>query len=79
VPSLSSEILIFNIIRTNKNKTAIAPTYTIRNVIGKNSRPSKKRRTDKLKKDKIRNRTENTGFFEITTINDEIIPNPAKI
>jgi hypothetical protein len=46
--------------------------------MGRNSRPNKKSRTDKLKKDRIKNKTENTGFFEITTISDEMTPNPAK-
>jgi hypothetical protein len=46
--------------------------------MGKNSRPNKKSKTDKLKKDKIKNKTENTGFLEITTIKEEIAPKPEK-
>jgi hypothetical protein len=58
---------MFNIIKTNRNKTAIAPTYTTRNVIGKNSKFNKNNKDETLQKVKIRNKTEKTGFLEAIT------------
>jgi len=58
---------MFNIIKTNKNKTAMAPTYTTRNVIGRNSKFNKKSRAETLQKERIKNKTEYTGFFEVIT------------
>jgi hypothetical protein len=59
--------LIFNIINTNKNRTATAPTYTTKKAIGKNSKLNKKANADTLKNEKIKNKTENIGFFVHTT------------
>jgi len=57
-PSLTIDSEIFNIITTNKNRTATAPTYTIRRVIAKNSALKIKNIIAALKKVKIKNRTE---------------------
>ena len=48
----------FNIITTNKNNTATAPTYTINMIIPKNSAPIIIKRQDMLIKSKIRKKTE---------------------
>ena len=47
--SLNNAIRIFNNITTNINKTAIAPTYTIRNTRGRYSSSNKKRIQEILK------------------------------
>ena len=70
---------IFNIIITNKNKIAIAPTYTIKNKIGKNSIPNINNKIDKLKKDKTKDKTECMGFVVLITVQPDIIPPRAKI
>ena len=57
-PSFINESLIFNIITTNKKRTATAPTYTIINVIAKNSALKSKKIIAVLKKVKIKNSTE---------------------
>jgi hypothetical protein len=69
---------MFNIIKTNKNKTATAPTYTTMNTTGKNSSSNKKSNAETLKNERIRNKTEKMGFLDKTTIKEEIIPNEAK-
>ena len=56
---------------TNKKSTATAPTYTTTSIIAKNSAPSKTKRPAEFTKVKIKNKTECTGFLELTTINDE--------
>ena len=48
----------FNIITTNKNKTATAPTYTINIIIPKNSAPIIMNKHDMLIKSKIKKKTE---------------------
>ena len=63
---------MFNIITTNKNKTATAPTYTIKSSIAKNSAPIKTKRPVALKNVRIRKKTECTGFLVIITIIEEI-------
>ena len=57
-----------NIITTNKNKTATAPTYTTRSIIAKNSAPNRINSPAALTKLKIKNKTEWTEFFELITI-----------
>ena len=64
---------------TNKNKIAIAPIYTIKKRIGKNSIPKSKSNIDKLKKAKTKDKTECIGFIELITIHPDIIPPIAKI
>ena len=49
---------IFNIITTNKNNTARAPTYTIISINAKNSAPSNMKNPATPKKDVISQRTE---------------------
>ena len=49
---------IFNIITTNKNKTAIAPTYTIIKTNAKNSSLNIRRIKEALQNVKIKNKTE---------------------
>lgn len=73
---LKLTILTFNIITTNKNKTAIAPTYIIMNIKPKNSTLKRKRIIDELKKVNIKKRTECTGFSDKKTkrlLNSKII------
>ena len=60
--------LIFNIITTNKNKTAIAPTYTMINIKDKNSAPRSKSKLATLQKTKIKKRTECTALDKLITI-----------
>ena len=60
-----------SIITTNKKRTATAPTYTIINIIAKNSACKITKRPAALKKAKIRNKTEWTGFLDEITIKDE--------
>jgi hypothetical protein len=65
---------MFNIIKTNKNKTAIAPTYIIKNIKGRYSTSKRKRIHEISQKHRIKKRIEKIGFLERTTIMDEIIP-----
>ena len=63
--------MIFSIIKTKRNKTATAPTYTTKNVIGKNSKLNKNNNAETLKNEKIKKRTEKIGFFvQITKIDE---------
>ena len=62
----------FNIITTNKNKTATAPTYTINIIIPKNSAPIIIKRHEILIKSKIKKKTECTVFFETVTMMAEM-------
>lgn len=66
--SLLGTTFIFNIITTNKNSTAIAPTYTINSKNARNSAPNKIRIPVMLQKTVIRNSTECTAFDKQTTI-----------
>merc|ERR1711991_518201 len=63
----------FNIITTNKNKTATAPTYTIKIIIPKNSAPTIIKRHPTDIKSKIKKKTELTVFLDVITIRDEKI------
>ena len=65
---INDVIWISNIITTNINKTATAPTQTTTRIIAKNSAPNKTNRPAELKNANIRNKTECTGFFEDITI-----------
>jgi hypothetical protein len=47
-----------NIIITNKNKTAIAPIYTIINIIAINSLRNKKKKNDPIRKQIIKKKIE---------------------
>jgi hypothetical protein len=68
----------FNIITTNKNKTATAPTYIIISNIAKNSAPNNINNPAELKKAKISQRTECTGWRERVTNTAEQIETIAK-
>tara|TARA_B110000093_G_scaffold117047_1_gene125349 strand:+ start:3532 stop:3852 length:321 start_codon:yes stop_codon:yes gene_type:complete len=59
--------LTFNIITTNKNNTAIAPTYTIIKIKPKNSALNKNKIPEALQKAAIKKRTECTGFCDNMT------------
>tara|TARA_B100000787_G_C16199283_1_gene303675 strand:+ start:12126 stop:12410 length:285 start_codon:yes stop_codon:yes gene_type:complete len=72
--SFNSANLIFNIIKTNRKSTAIAPTYIIRNNKGRYSTSNKNKRHEISQKHRIKKSIEKIGFFEITTITLEIIP-----
>jgi hypothetical protein len=65
-------VFILNIITTNKNRTAIAPTYTINNRKPKNSAPNKIKMPDILQKTVIKNSTEWMAFAKLITIIAEI-------
>lgn len=54
---------MFNNITTNKNKTEIAPTYTIKIKIAKNSTPKAIERQELKKKIKTKARIEWTGLL----------------
>ena len=58
VPSFNSDNFIFSIINTNKKRTAIAPTYTIKKRIGKNSTFKINNKQEKLKNASIRKSAE---------------------
>ena len=58
---------ISSIITTNKNKIATAPMYTIANIMPTNSAPIKINKNVELRKARIKNKTELTGFFEKIT------------
>ena len=62
--SSNSIILIFNIITTKRNKTAIAPTYTIKNIRATNSIFNIINTKETLQKTKIKYKIECIGFFE---------------
>ena len=66
----------FNIIITNKNNIAIAPTYTIKKINAINSTSNKIKSIAALVKATISQKTECTGFkADITIIPDKITPN----
>ena len=64
---LNSTIFMFSIIKTNRNKIAIAPTQTIISVTGIKSSWRKKINEEKLKKDNTKNSAENTGLADRIT------------
>jgi uncharacterized protein YpbB len=66
--ALKTVVFMFNIITTKRNKTAIAPTYTIKNKNAKNSAPKSKRRPATLQNTKIKKSTECTAFDNPITI-----------
>jgi hypothetical protein len=66
-------VFIFNIITTNKNSTAIAPTYTIKNIKEKNSAPRTSSKPATLQKTTIKNNTECTALDSVTTIMADMI------
>jgi hypothetical protein len=72
--SFISASFIFSIIKTNKNRTAIAPTYIIKNIKGRYSTSRRKRMQEISQKHRIKKRIEKIGFLERTTIALEIIP-----
>ena len=63
----------FNIITTNKNKTATAPTYTIKRIIPKNSAQIMINKQPTEIKSRIRKKTELTVFLDVITIKAEKI------
>lgn len=66
-------VFIFNIIITNKNNTAIAPTYTIKNNKDKNSTSIKSKRLIMLQNKNIKNKTECTALDKLIIIIPETI------
>jgi ribosome maturation protein Sdo1 len=68
---LDSLIFISNIITTNKNKTAMAPTYTTIKISEINSTSNKSSKPAAAIKVNIKNRTEWTGLLTLITIIDE--------
>jgi len=66
--SLDSFTLIFNIITTNRKRTAIAPTYIMINIIAINSIFDKMSNPVALQKTSVRNATEWIGFLDTITI-----------
>lgn len=70
---------MFSIITTNRNRIAIAPTYTIRYEIPTNPTPRSSRYPAALINTEIRNSTEITGLFDvITSTPDRTAPNASK-
>jgi hypothetical protein len=65
-------VLMFNIIITNKNSTAIAPTYTINSKKAKNSAPNKIKIPTTLQKTVIKNSIECTALAKLITMIAEI-------
>lgn len=65
--------LIFNIIITNKNNTATAPTYTIMNNKAKNSAPKITKSPETFKNTNIKLKIEYTGFLDIIITKERII------
>lgn len=75
--SAISTDLMFNIMTTNKNRIAIAPTYTIKKRILKNSTPNNNIKIEALAKATTKKNTECIGFFALTTKKPEIkAPDP---
>jgi hypothetical protein len=64
---------IFNIITTNKNRTAIAPIYTINIINPIKSAPKYINNKEHNKKTKIKYNTDCTVFFEVITNNPAVI------
>jgi len=70
---------MLSIITTNRNRMAIAPTYTIRYEIPTNPTPRSRRYPAALTNTEIRNSTEITGFFDvITRTPDSTAPKASK-
>ncbi len=66
--SLDSFTLIFNIITTNRKRTAIAPTYMVTSVTAINSIFDEMSKPVALQNTSVRNATEWIGFFDTITI-----------
>lgn len=64
--------LMFNIIITNKNNTATAPTYTIMNNKAKNSAPKITKSPETFKNTNIKLKIEYTGFLDIIITKERI-------
>jgi hypothetical protein len=64
---------MFNIIITNKNNTAIAPTYTITKVKPRNSAQNKNNNMAAFKKVKIKNMIDSIEFKDKQTANPQRI------
>ena len=64
--------LMFNIIITNKNNTATAPTYTIMNNKAKNSAPRITKSPETFKNTNIKLKIEYTGFLDIIITKERI-------
>lgn len=77
--SFNKETRIFNNITTNINKTAIAPTQTIRKTRGRYSSSNKKRIQEMLQKQTMRNNAEFKGFLVRITIREEIKHNEERV
>lgn len=81
--SIISTNFIFSIITTNRNKIAIAPTYTIINRNAKYSAappwPISNKSADVLANTNIKEKIECTGFVELITINPETVAPNAKV
>jgi hypothetical protein len=78
---LLRKLLIFksNNITTNKNKTAIAPTYTTIKIRAKNSHPNINNKLDENKKLTTNHNREYIGLLEKTTKLELIIIPKLKI
>ena len=63
----------FNIITTNKNKTATAPTYTIRSIMPRNSAPTIMNKQPIDMKSNIKKNTEFMVLLDVITIKAEKI------
>ena len=63
---------MFNIIITNKNNTATAPTYTIMNNKAKNSAPKITKSPETFKNTNIKLKIEYTGFLDIIITKERI-------
>ena len=72
IDSILFNCSISNIIITNKNNIAIAPTYTITIIKGTKLNPNSKRVAELFKKTNTNQNTECIGFKEVITI---IAPN----
>lgn len=76
---VSDEMLMFSIITTNRNRIAMAPTYTIRYEIPTNPTPNSNRYPAALMNTLIRKSTLITGFFDVITRTPEsTAPNASR-
>lgn len=66
--SLDSFTLVFDIVATNEEGTAIAPTYVVVNIMAMNSIFDKMSKPVALQNTSVRNATEWIGFFDTITI-----------
>ena len=68
-----------NIITTNKNRIAIAPTYTIINDNARNSTSKQNKSPAAERKTNTKNITECTGFLEFITKNEDTKSNKLNV